>query len=119
MLGDLGHQGAYLMKGASSCSVCMVGCSMHLPLSISTRTSNSKSMLRSLELAAAQAADVPVRLSPNSWLTADRPDGFFWDSELKITNIGSYSDVNYDNHQIPEILLHWHYRFFLTFKPKS
>lgn len=39
----------YLLNARSSCSVGWVlGCNTHLPLSISTRTSNSKSMFRSL-----------------------------------------------------------------------
>lgn len=74
----------HLLKEMSSCSGCwVVGWRTHFPLSISTRTSSSKSMFLSV------AGPLKLRLvavlgqrSLNSWLTAENPDDFLWDGWL-------------------------------------
>lgn len=76
--------GRYLLRETSSCSGCwVVGWRTHLPLSISTRTSSSKSMLRSVAAALKlRPAGVLGQRSLNSWLTAEKPDGFLCGSWL-------------------------------------
>lgn len=69
----------------SSCSgCCVVGWRTHFPLSISTRTSSSKSMFLSvvgpLKL---RPAGVLGQRSLNSWLTAENPEDFLWDAWLR------------------------------------
>ena len=76
---------SHLLREMSSCSGCwVVGWRTHFPLSISTRTSSSKSMFLSVVgPLKPRPAGVLGQRSLNSWLTAENPEDFLWEAWLR------------------------------------